>query len=80
MNTNFEINTENRGPGRKASTEQVFFGSWQCVEGSFLQARVEMVSAGWPWSLDVQVRCQLLLPDANPARRKKKIKLQLKSL
>lgn len=78
MNTNFEINTENRG--RKASTEQVFFGSWQCVEGSFLQARVEMVSAGWPWSLDVQVRCQLLLPDANPARRKKKIKLQLKSL
>lgn len=36
MNTDFEMNTENGGPGRKVSTEQVNFGSWQRVEGSFL--------------------------------------------
>ena len=73
MNTNFETNTENGGPGRKASTEQVFFGTWQCVEGSFLQALVEMVSTGWPRSSDMEFRHQLLLPalpDANPARTK----------
>lgn len=46
MNINFEMNTENGGPDRKASTEQVFFGSWQGVEGIFLHALVETVCTG----------------------------------
>lgn len=52
-NTNADRHTGKGGPGRKASTEQVFFGSWQCAEGCFLRALVDMM--GWPYGLAAEL-------------------------